>query len=111
VPSVPEPDIDQVTAAQIAAVTRRHARTRALTGAEQTAALTELAEAADGRVDLLAQHAGLAVGLHEHDSDAPIYLQIAQLCIQAGADTALIPRWIAEGRRRAAAAQQLPPPD
>jgi hypothetical protein len=50
-------------------------------------------------------------GLHENDSDAPIYLQIAQLCIQAGADTALMPRWIAEGRRRAAAAQQLPPPD
>jgi hypothetical protein len=107
---VPEPDIDQVTAARIA-VTRRHARTRALTGAEQMAALTELAKAADGRVDLLAQHAGLTVGLHENDSDAPIYLQIAQLCIQAGADTALMPRWIAEGRRRAAAAQQLPPPD
>ena len=99
-----------MTAARIAAVTRRHARGRALTGAEETAALTELAEVADGRVDLLAQHAGLAVGFHEQDSDAPIYLQIAQLCIQAGADTALIPRWIAEGRRRAAA-RQFPPPD
>ncbi len=109
-PSVPEPDIGRVTAARIAAVTRRHARGRALTGVEETAALTELAEVAAGRVDLLAQHAGLAVGFHGRDSDAPIYLQIAQLCIQAGADTALIPRWIAEGRRRAAA-RQFPPPD
>ena len=109
-PSVPEPDIGRVTAARIAAVTRRHARGRALTGAEETAALTELAEVAAGRVDLLAQHAGLAVGFRERDSDAPICLQIAQLCIQAGADTALIPRWIAEGRRRAAA-RQFPPPD
>jgi hypothetical protein len=99
-----------VTVARIAAVTRRHARRRALTGAEQTAALTELAAAADGRVDPLAQHAGLAVGFHERDSDAPIYLQIAQLCIEAGADTALTPRWIAEGRPRAAA-RQFPPPD
>jgi hypothetical protein len=72
-----------VTAARIAAVTRRHARGRALTDAEQTATLTELAEVADGRVDLLAQ---------------PICLQIAQLCIQADADTALIGLWIAEGR-------------
>src|SRR6266516_3828831 len=55
VPSVPEPDIDRVTAARIAAVTRRHARGRALTGVEETAALTELAEVAAGRVDLLAQ--------------------------------------------------------
>ena len=60
--------MDRVTAARIAAVTRRHARARALAGAEQTAALTELAEAADGQVDLLAQHASLAVGFHEHDS-------------------------------------------
>jgi hypothetical protein len=68
-------------------------------------------QGADGRVGLLAQHAGLAVGFHEQDNDAPIYLQIGQLCIQAGADTALISRWIAEGRRRAAAAKQFPPPD
>lgn len=61
-----------MSAARTAAVTRRHARTRAFTGAEQMAALTELAEAADDRVDLLAQHAGLTVGLHENDSDAPI---------------------------------------
>jgi len=109
--SVPGPDRDRVTAARIAAVTGRHARGWALTGAEETAALAELAEVAGGRVDLLTQHADLAVGFRERDSDAPICLQIAQLCIQAGAGTALIPRWIADGRCRAAAARQFPPPD
>src|SRR6266487_6657523 len=46
VPSVPEPGVDRVTA-RIAAITRRHARGRALTGAEETAALTELAAVSD----------------------------------------------------------------
>jgi hypothetical protein len=81
---------------------------RALTGPEEAAALAELAEVADRRVELLAQEAGLAVGFHEHGPEAPVYLQIAQLCIKAGADTALISRWIEEGRRRAAAAKQPP---
>ena len=47
------------------------------------------------------------MGFHEHNINAPIYLQIAQLCIKAGADTALIPCWIEEGRRRAGAAKQI----
>jgi hypothetical protein len=37
-----------------------------------------------------------------------MYLQIAQLCIKAGADTALISRWVEEGRRRVAAARRQP---
>ncbi len=37
-----------------------------------------------------------------------MYLQIAQLCIKAGAETALISSWIEEGRRRAAAVRQTP---
>jgi hypothetical protein len=71
---------------------------RPLTGVEEAAALAALAEVADGRVDLLAQEAGLAIGFHGQDVDAPMYLQIAQLCIKAGADTLLISRWIEEGR-------------
>jgi hypothetical protein len=39
------------------------------------------------------------------------YLQIAQLCIKAGADTGLISRWLEEGRRRAAAVRKTPLPD
>jgi len=79
---------------------------RPLTGVEEAAALAELAEIAEGRIDLLAEEAGLAVGLH--DQDAEVNLQIAQLCIKAGADTAVISRWIEEGRRRAAAARRRP---
>jgi hypothetical protein len=99
---------ERLTSARIAAITRRHARGRALTGVEEAAALSELAEVAHGRVDLLAQEAGLAIGFHDQDIDAPMYLQIAQLCIKAGADTALISRWIEEGRRRAADVRQTP---
>jgi hypothetical protein len=58
---------------------------------------------ADGRIDLLAEEAGLAIGFYDQDTDSPVYLQIAPLCIKAGADTALISRWIEERRRRAAA--------
>jgi hypothetical protein len=93
-------DRDQLTVARIAAVTRRYAQATLLTGEEEAAALADLAEVANGRMDLLARQAGLAIGLHEHDGDAPVHLQIAQLCIQAGADIALIPGWIEEGRRR-----------
>jgi len=42
-----------------------------------------------------------AVGLHEQDADAQPYLHVAQLCIRAGADMAMMARWIEEGRRRA----------
>jgi len=95
--SVTGAERDRLTSARITAITRRHARTRALTGVEESAALAELAEVADGRVDLLAQEAGLAIGFHDQDVDAPMYLQIAQLCIKAGADIVLISRWIEEG--------------
>jgi hypothetical protein len=101
-------DRDRLTSARIAAITRRNVGGRPLTGAEEAAALAELAEVADGRIDLLGQEAGLAIGFHDQDADAPVYLQIAQLCIKAGADTAVISRWIEEGRRRAAAARRRP---
>jgi hypothetical protein len=70
-------------------------RGRALTGVEEAASSASTS-------------AGLAIGFHDQDADAPVYLQIAQLCIKAGADTALISRWIEEGRRRAAAARRPP---
>ncbi len=38
------------------------------------AALAELAEVAHGRVDLLAEEAGLTIGFHEQDTDAPVYV-------------------------------------
>ena len=96
---------DRVVVAKITGIAVRHARRRALTTAEQDAAVAELLEAAAGRGDLLAQCAGLAVGCHEGDLDEPRYLLAAQMCINAGADTGLIPHWIEEGRRRARTAR------
>lgn len=62
-----------------------------------------LAELAAGRSDLLARYAGLAVGVHEGELDEERYLRAAQMCIDAGADTSLIPHWIDRGRSRASA--------
>jgi hypothetical protein len=90
-----------VEVARIAGIAGRHARRRALTTAQEDAAVAELLEVAAGRGDLLAQYAGLAVGCHEGDPDESRYLLAAQMCINAGADTSLIPQWIEEGRRRA----------
>ena len=95
---------DRIIVARIAGAASRHARAHPLSHAEQQDAIAELAAVADGRADLLAEHAGLAIGCHEGDLDEPRHLRAAQLCINAGADTSLIPRWIEEGRRRAAAA-------
>ncbi|HEY7144222.1 MAG TPA: hypothetical protein VH637_08245 [Streptosporangiaceae bacterium] len=97
-------DADRTLFAQIAATAARHARGRPLSAAEEGTAAEELAQAAQGRADLLAQYAGLALGCHEHAADAARYRQAAQLCLAAGADISLIPAWIDEGRRRIAAA-------
>lgn len=99
---------DRLLFAQIAAIAGRHARWRPLSAAEEADAIGELAETADGRADLLAEYAGLALGCHEHEVDAPRYQRAAELCLKAGADATLIPRWIDEGRRRAAVAAQIP---
>jgi hypothetical protein len=69
-----------------------------VTGTERAAALVELAELAAGRGDLLARRAGLGGGIHKGDLDEDRYLRAAQLCIDAVADTSLIPHWIDVGR-------------
>jgi len=99
---------DRILFAQIAAIAGRHARWRALTAAEEAAAIDELTETAAGRADVLAEYAGLAIGCHEHEIDAARYQRAAELCLKAGADATLISRWIDEGRRRAAAAATIP---
>jgi len=70
--------------------------------------VAELTAAAAGRADLLAERAGTALGFGEGRPDAARYRQIAELCIAAGADPALIERWIKVGRERAAAAEAIP---
>jgi hypothetical protein len=81
-----------------------------LTEAEKASGAAELREAAGDRGDLLAEVAGLALG--SANSRGPEYeargQAVAELCWMAGADEALIPQWIQEGRRRAEAAT-LPP--
>ena len=70
--------------------------------------MAELTEAAAGRADLLAERAGTALGFGADRPDTARYRQIAELCIAAGADQALIERWIKVGRDRAAVAAAIP---
>ena len=102
------PDPDRLRYAQIAGAAARHAQGWRLTADEEATAIAELTEAAGGRADLLAERAGTALGFGEGRSDAARYQQIAELCIAAGADRALIERWIKVGRERAAAVAAIP---
>ena len=90
---------DKAQLAEITGVARRLARGQ-LSGAEQQEAAATLSQVAQGRADLLAESAGLAIGTHEGGPDEARHLQAAQLCIEAGADLGLIPQWVEEGRRR-----------
>lgn len=91
---------DRILSVEIAGLVARYASVPRLTGPDRAGALTELAELAAERADLLARCAGLGVGAHEGDLDEERYLRAAQLCIEAGADTSLIPHWIDVGRQR-----------
>ena len=102
------PDPDRLRYAQIAGAVARHALGWRLTADEEAMAVAELAEAAAGRADLLAERAGTALGFGEGRPDAARYRQIAELCVAAGADPALIERWIEVGRERAATAAAIP---
>lgn len=98
---------DRALLAEITGVAHRLASGRPVTGAEQQEAAATLSQVARGRADLLAESAGLAIGAHEGDRDEARYLRAAQLCIDAGADLGALPRWIEEGRRRAAASSPI----
>jgi len=102
------PDPDRLRYAQIAGAAARHAQGWRLTADEEARAIAELTEAAAGRADLLAERAGTALGFGEGRPDAARYQQIAELCIAAGADQALIERWINVGREWAAAVAAIP---
>ena len=102
------PDPDRLRYAQIAGAAARHAQGWRLTADEEARAIAELTETAAGRADLLAERAGTALGFGEGRPDAARYQQIAELCIAAGADQALIERWINVGRERAAAVAAIP---
>jgi hypothetical protein len=99
---------DRITIARLTGTARRHAHHP--DPGQHHAAVTELADIAQGRADLLAEAAGIEAGAHHGDMNEAMHLRAAQLCIDAGADPAQIPRWAAEGHRRAAAATQARQP-
>jgi hypothetical protein len=90
---------DQILSAKISAVCRRHCSRGRIEDQDQ--AVAELR--AFARPDLLAQHAGLALGRAQagRAAEAPGYRAEAELCRAAGADEAAIGQWIVLGRQRA----------
>ena len=98
--SRPSPDPDRLIAAKLCGAARHHAKWRRLTESETGAAVAELRELAGGRAGLLAEQAGIMLGASEGTLDEPFARCAAQLLIAAGADAALVPGWIDEGRRR-----------
>jgi hypothetical protein len=104
----PGPGPDRILVAELTGTARHYSGWRELAQDEQDAALTELRELAGGRADLLAEVAGIFEGASEGELDEPLARQAAQLCRLACADEALMPRWIEEGRRRAAVSRIRP---
>ncbi len=100
------PDADRILVAELYGEARRRAQWRELSDDEESAAVAELRELAAGRADLLAEVAGILEGTSEGEMDERLTRQAAALCRKAGADPEAIPAWIAEGRRRWAAARQ-----
>lgn len=102
---------DRIILAQIAGAAGRHAaRKIAGTGTDDDEAVRELTALAGDRPDLLAQHAGIAVGTSEARSpeEAESGREQARLCLLAGADADAVPQWTETGRLRAAAARRVP---
>src|SRR5258708_44412 len=101
---------DRLTLAAISGASSRHARYHDLTAEDRPVAAAALREIGGGRADLLAEHAGVVLGVapFRHPEETDRYQQIAALCIQAGADAAAIPRWIEVGRNRAEHAESVP---
>jgi hypothetical protein len=100
------PQADMILIARLMGTSRRHARWEAMSAAEEAAGAAEFRELAAGRADLLAEAAGILEGSSEGEPDEPLMHCAARLCRAAGADPGAIGAWIAEGRRRRAAARQ-----
>jgi hypothetical protein len=99
---------DQILGARIAAVAGRHAGRGKIDDLEQ--AVAELREVAGDRPDLLAEFAGVSLGLAEGGipSLAPKYRAEAELARAAGADEGQIGQWIGIGRNRTGQARLAP---
>ena len=98
---------DQLLSARISGICSRYCTRGRIDTPD--AAVAELRQVAGDRPDLLAAHAGLALGLAESDHlGAPRYRAEAELARLAGADDAQIVGWIEIGRRRAEQARLKP---
>lgn len=99
---------DQLLLARIPVICGRHCARGEIDDLD--AAVAELQEVAGHRPDLLAQHAGACLGAAAETLPllAPRYRTEAELATAAGADDALLGRWIEVGRRRAAQSQLRP---
>src|SRR5262252_5804749 len=95
---------DHLLVTPIIASTTPCAPHRRLTADEEATAVAELKQAAAGWAALLAECAGLALGYGEHQPGAARYRHIAELCVAAGVDQALVEAWIEAGRQRASTA-------
>ena len=102
------PQSDRLIVAQLSGIVSRYARWEPPDEATTAAAVAELREISNGRADLLAEVAGVALGFYHGTPDAPRAANKAAFCRLAGADETQIPGWVEIGRERAA--QALLPP-
>jgi hypothetical protein len=102
------PQGDRLIVAQLSGIVSRYARWEPPDEATTAAAVAELREISNGRADLLAEVAGVALGFYHGTLDAPRAANKAAFCRLAGADEAQIPGWVEIGLERAA--QALLPP-
>jgi hypothetical protein len=101
-------EADQLTVARLTGTAWRTASAAHGTR-EAAAAVLELRDMAGGRIDLLAQVAGLLIGYYRRSAEETRARGAAYLCIAAGATLDLLPQWIDVGGARAAAARLIPP--
>ena len=101
---------DRITLARIAAIVRRRTASGALSDESRSEAVAELVSLAGNRPDLLAEAAGLALGLAAGgNSIVPHQYELqAELCLLAGADTSLIDQWRPIGFGRALGSGRRP---
>lgn len=94
---------DRLIIAEISGVTGRHMPLSGLYPHGEDAAIAAVRAVARGRSDLLAEFAGTALGLssvQEVDQLAAQMVAQASLAARAGADMALVARWIPVGVKR-----------
>jgi hypothetical protein len=98
---------DQILLARLAGVCSRHCGRGRINDLDS--AVAELRELAGQRPELLAEHAGVALGMADLDPVlASRFRAEAELCRAAGADRSKIEQWITVGRARAEQARQAP---